>query len=289
MVIKMDGIIVVNKSAGMTSHDVVNKVRRILKTKKVGHAGTLDPIATGVLPILIGKATKLSNEVMSEKKEYIAKIKLGIKTDTGDITGNVIESDTEKKIKEIITDKEKIINTIDSFIGVQVQTPPIYSSIKINGKKLYEYAREGKKVEIPTRQIEIYNIELLNVNENDGTIDIRVECSKGTYIRSLCEDIASKLGTVGTMLKLKRTRTGIFDIEGSYTLEEIEEKGENIQYISIEELYKDAKDIQLTKEELEKFLNGMQIKTNENNSNDVSVCKVYAMNVFIGLRRNKRR
>lgn len=187
----MDGLILINKQKGFTSHDVVNVIRKKLNTKKVGHTGTLDPNATGVLPILIGKGTKISKYLMEHDKTYIATLKLGEKTDTGDSEGQVIE---EKSIPKDLR-KEDINDVLQNFFGKQKQVPPMYSAIKINGKKLYEYAREGKEVKLEAREIEIYKIELLEYQNNK--IKFEVECSKGTYIRTLCEDIAKKLGTVG--------------------------------------------------------------------------------------------
>ncbi len=195
----MDGIIVVNKPSGCTSHDIVSKIRKSLKLKKVGHTGTLDPLATGVLPILLGNATKLSKYLINHDKEYVATIKLGVKTDTGDIEGSIID---EQKVP--LFTEEQIIEALNSFVGKQKQMPPMYSAIKVNGKKLYEYARNGEKIEVATRDIEIYNISFLQYIDNK--IKFKVSCSKGTYIRSLCEDIAQKLNTVGTMENLERTQ-----------------------------------------------------------------------------------
>lgn len=252
----MDGIIIINKPKGYTSHDVVNKIRKIYNTKKVGHTGTLDPNATGVLPILIGKATKLSDYLTEHNKQYIATIKLGEKRDTGDSEGKIIETcDVPNYVGT--HDCARIDNILKTFLGKQLQTPPIYSAIKINGKKLYEYAREGKKVEIPKREIEIYDIKLNSVKELE--IEILVNCSKGTYIRSLCEDIASKLGTVGYMKELVRTKVDRFTIDESYTLEEIEKNKENVKIISIEEVLKDNEKIVLDEEKLTLFLNGGRI------------------------------
>ena len=195
----MDGIIVVNKPSGCTSHDIVSKIRKSLKLKKVGHTGTLDPLATGVLPILLGNATKLSKYLINHDKEYVATIKLGVKTETGDIEGSIID---EQKVP--LFTEEQIIEALNSFVGKQKQMPPMYSAIKVNGKKLYEYARNGEKIEVTTRNIEIYNISFLQYIDNK--IKFKVSCSKGTYIRSLCEDIAQKLNTVGTMENLERTQ-----------------------------------------------------------------------------------
>lgn len=248
----MDGIIIINKPKGYTSHDIVNKIRKIYNTKKVGHTGTLDPNATGVLPILIGKATKLSNYLTEHNKQYIATLKLGEQRDTGDSEGEII------KTEEVSTlNKENIEEILKSFLGKQFQTPPMYSAIKINGKKLYEYARNGEDVEVPKREIEIYNIKLNSIKETE--IEFLVDCSKGTYIRSLCEDIAKKIGTVGFMKELIRTKVDKFCIEDSYTLEEVEKNKENVKMISIEELFENNKKIVLDGEKLTLFLNGGRI------------------------------
>lgn len=187
----MNGVIVINKPKGYTSHDIVNVVRKKLNTKKVGHTGTLDPDATGVLPILIGTATKISKYLIEHKKTYIATVKLGYKTDTGDASGKIIKED--KHFQKI--DKKNIENALNTFLGKREQVPPMYSAIKVNGKKLYEYAREGKKVEVKPREIEIYDICLEEYSNNDE-ISFKVNCSKGTYIRTLCENVAEKLGTI---------------------------------------------------------------------------------------------
>ena len=188
----MDGIIIVNKPKEHTSNDVVNKVKRLLNTK-VGHTGTLDPNATGVLPLLLGKGTKFSKYLINHDKEYIATLKLGVKTSTADGEGKIVET---KAVTDEMMDEKNITKKLEQFIGKQTQTPPIYSAIKVNGKKLYEYARSGKEVEIPSRNIEIYSIRLIEVNSSSCEIIFDVQCSKGTYIRTLCEDIAEKLGTV---------------------------------------------------------------------------------------------
>lgn len=183
----MNGVLIINKPKGFTSHDVVNVLRKALNTKKIGHTGTLDPNATGVLPILVGTATKISKYLIEHDKTYIATIKLGEKTDTGDIEGNIIEQDLNF-FNISCEQKEKILKT---FIGKQKQTPPVYSAIKVKGKKAYEYARQGQAVDLDARDIEIYNIELIKLVDKEITFE--VSCSKGTYIRTLCEDIAEKL------------------------------------------------------------------------------------------------
>ena len=240
----MDGVILVNKPKQMTSHDVVSKIRKIYETKKVGHAGTLDPIATGVLPVLIGQGTKLSKYLIEHDKTYKATIKLGIRTSTGDIEGEIIETKVVPKLT--FENIEKILQTCK---GLQMQTPPIYSAIKVNGKKLYEYARQGESVKIEPREIEIYNIKLDDLKQDELTYT--VSCSKGTYIRVLCEQIAEKLQTVGTMTELIRTQVDQFLLSQTSCLEELEksnDKQENI--IKIEDIFINNKKITLDKQKL---------------------------------------
>lgn len=188
----MDGIVIVNKEKGYTSNDVVQIAKKIFK-EKVGHTGTLDPMATGVLPLLIGKGTHLSKYLINHDKIYEASLKLGQKMDTGDSEGNIIE---EKEITSRMLEKDYINDILNTFLGEQTQTPPIYSAIKVNGKKLYEYARNGQEIEIPSRKINIYKMKLLEIDTQKKQIKYEVNCSKGTYIRTLCEDIAERLGTV---------------------------------------------------------------------------------------------
>ncbi len=252
----MDGIILVNKEKDFTSHDVVSIVKKITESK-VGHTGTLDPNATGVLPLLIGNATKISKYLINHDKEYEAVIQLGKKTTTADIEGEVIE---EKEVPEKIYIECE--NILKSFIGKQKQTPPAYSAIKVNGKKLYSYAREGIKIEIEPRNIEIYNIELMNINKEEKQISFRVSCSKGSYIRSLCEDIADKLGTVGYMKDLKRTKVGDFEIKEAITIDELKEKFEKNDFsdvITIENIFKDMPKIELNENNIKQYLNGVKI------------------------------
>lgn len=272
----MDGIIIINKPKGYTSHDVVNKIRKIYNTKKVGHTGTLDPNATGVLPILIGKATKLSEYLIEHDKTYIATIKLGERRNTGDSEGNVIETKETNEPSE-----EAVKNVLNSFLGKQLQTPPIYSAIKIQGKKLYEYARVGKQIEIPKREIEIYSINLKNIKGLE--IEFVVSCSKGTYIRTLCEDIAVKLGTIGYMKELVRTKVDKFSIDNSYTIEQLEENKENVHIISIEELFKENEKVILNEEKLNLFLNGGRIKIVGHDCAIKEIATIYnSENQFIG-------
>lgn len=250
----MDGIIIINKEKGWTSNDVVQKVKHITG-KKVGHTGTLDPLATGVLPLLIGKGTSLSKYLINHDKEYIATIKLGQKTDTGDSEGKVID---EKQVSVDIFSKETIEQALKTFIGEQKQTPPIYSAIKINGKKLYEYARAGKQVEIKPREIFIYSIELISFSKELQEITYKVKCSKGTYIRTLSEDIAIKLGTVGFMKELNRTQVGDFKIDQAIKISEVEEKV-NEKLITFEKFFEKYESIALNEKNLNKLYNGVKL------------------------------
>ena len=263
----MNGIILINKEKGCTSHDVVNKIKHIFN-EKVGHTGTLDPNATGLLPILIGQGTKLSYYLINHDKEYEVTLKLGIKTDTADSEGNIIE---EQNVDKKILKKEVIEGVFSSFRGRQEQVPPIYSAIKVNGKKLYEYARKNIVVEIKPREIEIYAIELNNIDIEEKIIRFTVKCSKGTYIRSLCEDISKKLGTVGYMKELNRTKVGIFIIEDSIKIKELENNKNNKEYIdkhiiTIEDLFiklnGEERKIKLNSKKLELFLNGVKLTYN---------------------------
>ena len=221
--IEMDGIILINKENNCTSNNVVNKIKHILN-EKTGHIGTLDPNATGLLPILVGKGTKLSQYLINHDKEYEVELKLGIKTDTADLEGKIIE---EKEVADNLLEKEKVLDVLNGFIGKQKQVPPMYSAIKVNGKKLYEYARKNVQIELEAREIEIYEIKLGTINQKENTITFTVHCSKGTYIRSLCEDIAQRLGTIGYMKELNRTKVGIFNIENSISVEELEQNKNN--------------------------------------------------------------
>ena len=254
----MQGILIVNKPKGYTSQDVVSKTKKILNVKKAGHTGTLDPIATGFLPVLIGNYTKLSKYLIEHNKTYIAKIKLGEKRDTGDSEGKIIET---KSIAEDSLVEENIKKILEKFKGKQNQIPPMYSAIKVNGKKLYEYAREGKDIEVAPREIEIYNIELLNISKQELEIEFEVNCSKGTYIRVLCEDIADKLETVGYMKELTRIKVDKFKLEDALTFEELESNKENIEkcLIKMEDVFSNLSKITLNKRKEELFLNGVML------------------------------
>lgn len=244
----MNGILIIDKPKGITSRDVVDTVVKKLNTKKVGHTGTLDPIATGVLVVCVGDATKLVEDLTCDDKEYIASVELGTITDTLDSTGRILKD--EKCVKT----KDEIVNSLNSFKGKYMQEVPIYSAVKINGKKLYEYAREGINIDLPKREVEIKNIELVdNVKYKNNKTYFGFKCtvSKGTYIRSLIRDISNKLNAIGIMTDLRRTRQGKFKIEDSILLEDVcLEKLINIVDIL------DLKKVKLTKNMEKEILNG---------------------------------
>ena len=274
----MDGIILINKQKNYTSHDVVNKVKKITKSK-VGHTGTLDPNATGVLPLLLGNATKISKYLINHDKEYEVLLQLGTKTDTADAEGKIIE---EKDVNIDSLSEENVKKVLSTFLGKQKQMPPMYSAIKVNGKKLYQYARQGQEVEIKPREIEIYEIKLTNLDREKKQISFVVGCSKGTYIRSLCEDIADRLGTVGFMKELNRTKVGEFNIKDCVTIEEFEEKYNKNDFsdiITIEEIFKENPKIELDNLNIKQYLNGVKIKVPAQDA----VYRTYLNNKFIGL------
>lgn len=277
----MDGIIIINKTKGCTSHDIVYKIKKMLN-EKVGHTGTLDPMAEGVLPILVGKGTLASKYLINHDKKYIVELQLGTKTDTADGEGRIVKQQPVNK--EILTTKN-IEKILQSFVGKQEQIPPIYSAIKINGKKLYEYARKGQEIELKPRKIEIYNIKLINYSVEEKQIKFEVFCRKGTYIRSLCEDIAIKFGTVGYMKSLKRIQVGDFKIEDSITIEELNniiqknELDKTKTIITLEKLFEKIPSIKLDNRKLELFLNGVMLTQKQNEG----VYKIYNQkNEFIG-------
>lgn len=255
-----NAIIVINKPKGLTSHDVVSFIKRELNLKKVGHTGTLDPLATGVLLVLTNKCTKLSNLITACDKEYIAKVKLGILTDTLDITGNII------KEQEIVLKKEELETVLNGFKRKYNQTVPIYSAVKINGEKLYNYARKNKNIKLPSREVEIKDIKLLDFNKESFTFKATV--SKGTYIRSLINDICKELNLIGTMEELTRTKQGNFDIKNSYTLENI--KNKDFKVIDLEEYFIDYPEIKVNEKEYYRVMNGNILNKNV----DMIFCKI---------------
>ena len=242
----MNGILVINKDKGMTSRDVVNEVCKKLGTKHIGHTGTLDPIATGVLVLGINDGCKIIDLLTSDTKTYEAEILMGIKTDTLDITGKVLEE------QEVNITKEEIEKVITNFPKKYMQTVPKYSAVHVNGKRLYEYARNNEDVELPKREVEILDLELLEVNDN--TFKIKTTVSKGTYIRSLISDIADRLNVLCTMKELKRTKQGIFDIKDAYNLEDV---NQNIKLISLVSALDNYDKIIVDDELRKKITNGM--------------------------------
>ena len=270
----MNGILLINKPKEYTSHDIVAIVKKITK-EKVGHTGTLDPNATGVLPLLIGKATGLSKYLINHDKIYIATLKLGIKTDTADGEGKIIE---RKDVPNL--SKETIEKALKNIVGKQEQIPPMYSAIKVNGKKLYEYARSGKTVEIKPRQIEIYSTKLLKVDSKETEIVFEISCSKGTYIRTVCENLAEKLNTVGYMKELQRVQVGEFNISNSINIEDIRENSELIEkyIITIDKFFQNKPRINLNDNEIKIFLNGSKLTKKLENG----LYTVYLNDKFIG-------
>ena len=276
----MDGIINIYKPKEWTSHDIVAKIKRITG-EKVGHTGTLDPLAQGVLPILIGKGTQCSKYLVNHDKKYRVELKLGKRTETLDAEGKIIE---EKEIPQNMleqSNKSNIEKTLKTFEGEIEQKPPIYSAIKVKGKKLYEYARKGQEVEIPTRKITIYSIELKQIKKEENIIIFDVYCSKGTYIRTLCEDIAKKLNTIGYMQNLLRIQVGEFNIKDSITLT-MENKTdlENIEknIITIEKIFSKYPKVNIEQSKIKYFLNGVKITQNLEDS----IYRIYTNNKFIG-------
>lgn len=252
----MNGFILVNKKKNMTSRDVVNSLIKILNTKKIGHTGTLDPFAEGLLLVGVNKGLKVVKLLNYKDKEYIAKVKLGIKTDTLDITGNILEERKED------LNQEELVEVLQSFIGEYSYEVPIYSAIKINGKKLYEYAREGKKVEIPIKDSYIYDIKLINIEENSFTFSVKV--SNGTYIRALVRDISKKLNKIMTLEELTRTKIDSLLLKDAYTLEDI--KNNNFKLLKINDLL-NYKEVELSGYLEDKVLNGNKIKLKEKEDN----------------------
>ena len=282
----MNGILNIYKEKGFTSHDVVAIIRKLINQKKVGHTGTLDPDAEGVLPICLGKATKISDYIMSEKKGYRAEITLGITTTTQDLSGEIIE------INNVDFDKEKIQKAIYSFIGSYEQTPPMYSAIKINGKKLYELAREGKEIQRNAREVKIYDIKIVGfLPQNKILID--VFCSKGTYIRTLCSDIGKKLGYGAVMSYLLRTSSGNFTIDNSIKINELKNLVNNNaidkKIITIDEVLNNYNKIYVSSKATKLLYNGGKIYEcffykKDNNIMKEDKVKVYdSEGIFIGI------
>lgn len=253
----MDGIFNIYKEKGFTSHDVVAIVRRTIHMKKVGHTGTLDPDAEGVLPVCVGKATKLSDVIMDGRKSYRAMLRLGVTTTTEDASGEVLET------KEVDFNEDRIREVVASFIGKLEQVPPMYSAVKVNGKKLYELAREGKEIERKSRTIEVYDIRIRQFLPPDR-VEFDVDCSKGTYIRTLCADIGKALGCGGHMAELLRTKTGTFSLENAIKLDEMKalaEQGKAEEaLLTMEDALKDFPVVKVAEKSTKLLYNGGKIQ-----------------------------
>jgi tRNA pseudouridine55 synthase len=268
----MNGILIIDKPAGITSHDVVSRLRRILKTKSIGHTGTLDPFATGVLVMLVGKATRLARFLDKDVKEYEATVRFGFETDTGDVTGNRKVQSSKFQVQSIEEFSiEDVENVLPEFRGEILQTPPMYSAKKVKGRKLYELARQGIEIERKAVEVNIYKLEILSKEFERSTEDfeletlnfeLRVACSAGTYIRTLAEDIGKKISVGAHLAALRRTRAGNFDLAKAVSLEKLEEIAENEKlgeiFISMNDALTHLPQIILTKTEVEKTRNGIK-------------------------------
>ena len=272
----MEGIILVNKPKGISSFDVIRKLKKILKTKKIGHTGTLDPLATGLMLICVGKATKLASDLEAKNKVYLADFEIGYATDTYDIEG--------KRIAENLIDvsKDNLELSLKKFIGDIKQVPPMYSAIKIDGNKLYHLARKGIEIERPERDVTIEYINLLDFKDNKAKIETKV--SKGSYIRSLIYDIGLDLGTYATMTELQRINVGEYSLTNSYTLEQMEEMAQNNDFSflnSVEDVFSYEKYNLETEKELTLFKNGNTVKIKDSLEN--KKYRVYYQDEFLGL------
>lgn len=277
----LSGAILIDKPSGITSFKVVSELRKILNTKKIGHTGTLDPMATGLLPVLINKATKLQEFLQNGNKEYIAEFKLGIVTDTQDVTGKIV-----KEFENINVSEEQVLGALENFTGEIMQIPPMYSAISKDGVRLYKLARKGIEIEREKRKINIYSLKLLNFSKNKNLVRVLVNCSKGTYIRTLCADIGNYLGCGATLTSLRRTKTCNFSIEKSVKIEELENltlaeiSGKVL--IPIDRILENYEFIVLNKENTKNFLNGRKFNINL----DIKdyILRVYSENkIFLGL------
>ncbi|MCX7746894.1 MAG: tRNA pseudouridine(55) synthase TruB [Clostridia bacterium] len=288
----MNGIISVLKPPGMTSFDVVAFLRGVLKVRKIGHTGTLDPGAVGVLPVCVGSATKAIEFMMDKDKVYRAEMTLGLTTDTEDSSGEILA------VNNVVAGREEIESAVKSFIGKYAQTPPMYSAVKVGGKKLYELARSGITVDREERVVEVYSVRILQIREEQAIIANQeyrivkvvfdVACSKGTYIRTLCADIGNRLGCGGLMSFLIRLRAGSFDISSALTVEEIIEAANNQtlkdKFFSIDKAFMDFPEVILNESEEKRFLNGQFLDFSEKPYALNAVLKVYSKNkLFIAL------
>lgn len=253
----MNGIININKPLGMTSHDVVSRLRRILGIKKIGHTGTLDPDASGVLPMCVGRATKTADMLTAQDKQYVAEVTLGSATTTLDASGEVTET------AEVNVTASDIERAVKDFVGEIEQIPPMYSAIKVDGKRLYQLAREGVEIERKPRRVTISSIEVLNIDLENKKFSMRVDCSKGTYIRTLCDDIGRALGCFAHMSALERTRSGRFDIAEAFTLsqvEEMKEAGNTSFLVPIDKVFEELPKLILSDRKAALMCNGVKVR-----------------------------
>jgi len=276
----MDGVLNVYKSTGMTSYDVVHKIKKLCNTKKVGHTGTLDPEASGVLPICIGKATKIADYIMNDYKVYRTELRLGITTDSYDREGKILSTD------EINFDEKTVTDVINSFIGENYQIPPMYSAIKVNGQKLYNLARQGIEIEREARKVYFYEIKIININL--PYVEFLVKCSKGTYIRSLCNDIGNKLSCGGTMWNLERVSTGNFKLIDAIRLDVLTSQNISNYIIPMSEALSKYETIHIDTKYEKLLLNGVVLK-NQSSLINIEIEKLYKVylgeSMFIGLGR----
>ena len=280
----MTGYFAVDKPEGFTSFDVVAKLRGIIGIKKIGHGGTLDPMATGVLPIFVGKATKAADILPDQTKRYVATGLLGVKTNTGDVTGEITER------RDYYCDTESMRRAALAFLGKSEQIPPMYSAVRINGKHLYEIARKGIEVERQPRPVEIFSIDLLNFNREQGTFCIDVHCTRGTYIRTLIENIAGQLETVATMQALRRIKSGPFDERDCVTITQLQEAKEAGTLLSllrpIENAFSDYPQIMLNEKIARQFLNGVSTASPKHLIENTPV-QVWSDGIFLGLAESR--
>lgn len=270
------GLLNIDKPKGITSYDVVDVLKKVFPDTKIGHTGTLDPIATGVLQICIGDATKLTNILTAQEKKYYVKMLLGVETDTYDITGRIVFASV------VLKDQIYIKERIKRFIGKQQQIPPMYSAIRIDGKRAYEYARENKKIDLAPREIEIYSIDNIDVDLDSREVSFEVDCSKGTYIRSLVNDIGKKIGCGATMLELRRLSNGNFDIKDSvklYDFLKFDYFEMQNSIIPIEEYFKDLKKVELNYVDFKKLLNGVLLDFKEKDK----YVRIYVDKRYVGI------
>ncbi len=284
------GILIINKPQDFTSFDVVAKLRRIVGTRRIGHGGTLDPMATGVLPVFIGGATKAADFAASQDKEYVAGFQLGVTTDTQDCTGTVVAKSDKK------ADKAAAQQALAGFVGEMDQLPPMYSAIQIGGKRLYELARKGQEIDRPRRRITVLQMELLTFDEESQTGFFRVVCSKGTYVRTLCHDLGEALGTGGMMTSLQRTRAGIYRLDQSHTLEETQQAAEAGRLpqllIPVESLFEQYPAVEIDNYGRERAFHGAFITAEHTSSGEMpaegTVARIFHGTEFIMLAQCKR-